>query len=197
MCALILNVQDGENVLDACAAPGGKTGHLLESAEIKMTALDVDEKRLQRVSENLTRIQQSATLKAADAGNIDTWWDGEPFDAILLDAPCSGTGVIRRHPDIKLLRKSADIKQLSIVQDNLLAQLWTTLKPGGRMLYATCSILPDENSERIEHFLTKQADAELISLELEADVATETGVQWLPQPGGHDGFFYALLMKKQ
>ena len=197
MCAQLLNVQDGENVLDACAAPGGKTGHLLESATIKMTALDVDEKRLQRVSENLTRIQQSATLKAADAGDLDEWWDGELYDAILLDAPCSGTGVIRRHPDIKLLRKSADIKQLSIVQDKLLTQLWTTLKPGGRMLYATCSILPDENSERIEHFLIKQADAELISLELEADVATETGVQWLPQPSGHDGFFYALLVKKQ
>jgi 16S rRNA (cytosine967-C5)-methyltransferase len=196
MCAALLNVQDGEKVLDACAAPGGKTGHLLESANIEMTALDVDEKRLQRVTENLTRIQQQATLKAADAGNLDDWWNGEQFDAILLDAPCSGTGVIRRHPDIKLLRKSADIKQLSIVQDNLLVQLWKTLKPGGRLLYATCSILPDENSERIEQFLKVQSDAELITLDLAADVETPTGVQWLPQPGGHDGFFYALLRKQ-
>ena len=196
MCAQILNVQDGERVLDACAAPGGKTGHLLESARIRLTALDVDEKRLARVTENLARINQQATTIAADAADVSSWWDGELFDAILLDAPCSGTGVIRRHPDIKLLRKSADIKQLALIQSNLLDQLWLTLKPGGRLLYATCSILPDENSERIAAFLDKTADAKLETLTISSDVATPQGVQWLPQAGGHDGFYYALLIKQ-
>ena len=195
LCARLLNVKDGERVLDACAAPGGKTGHLLESANIEMTALDVDEKRLSRVAENLTRIQQSAKLVEADAAELDSWWDGERFDAILLDAPCSGTGVIRRHPDIKLLRKSADIKQLSQVQKKLLAQLWQTLKPGGRLLYATCSILPDENSDQIENFLAHHSDAIALEVDLPPDVDTEHGIQWLPQEGGHDGFYYALLKK--
>ncbi len=195
MCAQILNVQDGERVLDACAAPGGKTGHLLESATIDMTALDVDEKRLARVTENLTRINQSATTIAADAADVPSWWNGELFDAILLDAPCSGTGVIRRHPDIKLLRKSADIKQLSVVQQNLLNQLWKTLKPGGRLLYATCSILPDENEHVVAQFLMTQSDANVEPLTIRGDVNTQFGVQWLPQANGHDGFFYALLTK--
>lgn len=196
LCAEILKVTDGERVLDACSAPGGKTGHLLESANIEMTALDVDEKRLVRVQENLDRIQQQANLKAADAADLDSWWDGELFDAILLDAPCSGTGVIRRHPDIKLLRKSADIKPLSVIQYRLLEQLWTTLKPGGRMLYATCSILPDENSEQITRFLAEHQDAELVSVHIMGDVETEVGVQLLPQAQDHDGFFYALMTKQ-
>jgi 16S rRNA (cytosine967-C5)-methyltransferase len=195
MCAEILAPKDGERFLDACAAPGGKTGHLLESADIEMIALDVDEKRLQRVEENLNRIQQTAILKAADAGELESWWDGEQFDAILLDAPCSGTGVIRRHPDIKLLRKSADIKQLSIVQQNLIVELWKTLKPGGRLLYATCSILPDENSAAVSRFLETHSDASLQTLDLDGDVASDIGVQWLPQPQGHDGFYYALINK--
>lgn len=195
LCAMILDVQDGERVLDACSAPGGKTGHLLESADIDILALDVDEKRLQRVEENLNRIQQTATLKAADAGELDSWWDGELFDAILLDAPCSGTGVIRRHPDIKLLRKSADIKALAGIQRNLLKQLWVTLKPGGRMLYATCSILPDENTDQIEGFLAEQEDASLLEIKVEPDIATKYGVQLFPIESGHDGFFYALLQK--
>ena len=195
LCAQLLNVTDGERVLDACAAPGGKTGHLLESASIQLTALDVDPKRLDRVAENLERLQLSAQLTAADAGDVSSWWDGEPFDAILVDAPCSGTGVIRRHPDIKLLRKNTDIKALGLVQKNLLTQLWGTLKPGGRLLYATCSILPDENSQQISAFLAAHADAALVDLPLTGDVPTPTGVQWLPQAGGHDGFFYALLHK--
>lgn len=195
MCGDLLNVKDGERVLDACAAPGGKTGHLLESADITLTALDVDETRLSRVSENLERLNLSAHLQAADAGDVEQWWDGQLFDAVLLDAPCSGTGVIRRHPDIKLLRKSADIKALGKVQTRLLNALWKTVKPGGRLLYATCSILPDENSEQIEAFLQTQRDAQLVPLTLPADVATPTGVQWLPQAGGHDGFFFALLTK--
>lgn len=195
MCAQILNVADGNRVLDACAAPGGKTGHLLESANIDMVALDVDENRMGRVQENLERLDESAELIAVDAANLDAWWDGQAFDAILLDAPCSGTGVIRRHPDIKLLRKSADIKALGNVQSNLLNQLWKTLKPGGKLLYATCSILPDENTEQVEAFLERQSDASLLPLDIPSDVESKTGVQWLPQVGGHDGFFYALLQK--
>lgn len=197
MCAQILAAKDQERVLDACAAPGGKTGHLLESAEIDLVALDVDEHRLSRVEENLTRLQLTAETKAADAADLDSWWDGSPFDAILLDAPCSGTGVIRRHPDIKLLRKSADIKALSNVQAKLLDQLWTTLKPGGRLLYATCSILPDENTEAVAAFLSRQADAHEVVIDIKADAETEHGRQWLPQSGGHDGFYYALLQKAE
>ena len=197
LCAQILQLKDGERVLDACSAPGGKTGHLLESAtNLEMVALDVSPERLQRVEENLTRIGETAELIAADAAEIDSWWRGEAFDAILLDAPCSGTGVIRRHPDIKLLRKSADITALAKIQRNLLNQLWKTLKPGGRLLYATCSILPDENSHQIEGFVFDKADAELVSLTIPADADTAAGIQWLPQPNGHDGFFYALLKKK-
>ncbi len=196
MCAEILNVQDGERVLDACAAPGGKTGHLLESAEIALTALDVDESRLQRVEENLARIDLSAELIASDASDLDSWWQGEPFDAILLDAPCSGTGVIRRHPDIKLLRKSADIKQLSKIQSQLLDKLWQTLKPGGRLLYATCSVLPDENSDQISAFLERTEDACLQDLKFASDVECAAGLQWLPQENGHDGFYFALLLKQ-
>lgn len=195
MCAGLLNVKDEERVLDACAAPGGKTGHLLESANISLVALDVDGTRLGRVQENLERIGESAELIDADGADLDAWWDGEPFDAILLDAPCSGTGVIRRHPDIKLLRKSADIKQLSVVQDGLLDALWKTLKPGGRLLYATCSILPDENTERVAAFLERTPDASERDLALSADCPTPHGRQWIPQADGHDGFFYALLEK--
>lgn len=194
-CALMLAPQDGERLLDACAAPGGKTGHLLERANIELTALDIDAGRLQRVTENLDRLGLKATLLAADAADLKAWWDDQPFDRILLDAPCSGTGVIRRHPDIKLLRRPKDIEFLAQVQDRLLTQLWRTLKPGGRLLYATCSILPRENSERIAAFLSRQTDAQLIPLTLAGDAPTEFGVQWLPQPGGHDGFYFALLEK--
>ena len=197
MCAALLNVKNGEKVLDACAAPGGKTGHLLESADIDLIALDVDERRLTRVSENLARIGLKANLVACDAGEISQWWSGDLFDAVLLDAPCSGTGVIRRHPDIKLLRKSADITALAKVQYELLQKLWSTVKPGGRLLYATCSILPDENRNQVVRFLAEHNDAVIIDIELEADVASEVGVQWLPQEKGHDGFYFALLHKKE
>ena len=197
LCAQILKLNDAARVLDACSAPGGKTGHLLESAQnIQMTALDVSAERLQRVGENLARIGETAELIAADAADVELWWNGEPFDAILLDAPCSGTGVIRRHPDIKLLRKSADITALAKIQRNLLNKLWPTLKPGGRLLYATCSILPDENSHQVAGFVAETPDAELIPLTLPADAETAAGIQWLPQVDGHDGFFYALLEKQ-
>jgi 16S rRNA (cytosine967-C5)-methyltransferase len=196
ICGQILNVQDGEKVLDACAAPGGKTGHLLESADIQMTALDVDAARLPRVEENLSRIGLTASLLVADAADLDSWWQGEKFDAVLLDAPCSGTGVIRRHPDIKLLRKSADIKHLAAVQAKLLDELWRTIKPGGRMLYATCSILPDENAQQVEAFLSRTEGAVAEDLPIQPDVETSVGAQWLPQENGHDGFYFALLRKQ-
>ncbi|EAR07454.1 16S rRNA (cytosine(967)-C(5))-methyltransferase RsmB [Reinekea blandensis] len=196
MCATLLPVTDGQRVLDACSAPGGKTGHLLEKADIELVAIDIDEHRLGRVQENLERIGVSAELIAEDAAEIERWWDGVPFDAVLLDAPCSGTGVIRRHPDIKLLRKSADIKALSQVQSRLLDRLWGTVKPGGYLLYATCSVLPDENTDRIAAFLQAHPEAQEQPLALQADVDTEHGVQWLPQSDGHDGFYYALLKKQ-
>lgn len=195
LCASLLKPLNGERVLDACAAPGGKSGHLLEWADIELTALDVDADRMDKVESNLQRLRLAAALKVADASDLSAWWDGEPFDAILLDAPCSGTGVIRRHPDIKLLRKSADISTLAALQQRIIDGLWQTLKPGGRMLYATCSILPDENSEQIRSALQRHADARCLPLALAADVETEFGVQFLPQTNGHDGFFYALLEK--
>lgn len=195
LCAQVLPLQQGMRVLDACAAPGGKTGHLLETADIDLIALDVDAKRLTRVEDNLARLQLQAQLVAADAGDLSSWWDGQPFDAVLLDAPCSGTGVIRRHPDIKLLRKSADVIQLVQVQKNLLKELWQTLRPGGYLLYATCSILPDENSHQIARFIAENEDAELQPLYIATDAEVACGVQWLPQAQGHDGFYYALLRK--
>ncbi|TXR54701.1 16S rRNA (cytosine(967)-C(5))-methyltransferase RsmB [Reinekea thalattae] len=196
LCAQLLPIKDGDRVLDACSAPGGKTGHLLESAQnLELLALDVSAERLHRVQENLDRIGEQAQLIAADAADVEHWWDGKAFNAILLDAPCSGTGVIRRHPDIKLLRKSADISALAKIQQNLLQKLWPTLAPGGHLLYATCSILPDENTQQIEAFVSQVSDVEVIELNLDADVASPMGVQWLPQPNGHDGFFYALLKK--
>jgi 16S rRNA (cytosine967-C5)-methyltransferase len=194
-CAFILDPQDGERILDACAAPGGKTGHLLERADVQVVALDIDAGRLERVQENLDRIGLQAELKAADAADVKSWWDGTQFDRILLDAPCSGTGVIRRHPDIKLLRKPKDVEFLTTVQDKLLHRLWQTLKPGGQLLYATCSLLQRENSERVSAFVARQSDARVIPLQLTGDAGVEVGVQWLPQPGGHDGFYFALLQK--
>lgn len=194
-CAFLLDPHNGDRILDACAAPGGKTGHLLERADVQLTALDIDAGRLERVQENLDRIGLHADLKAADGGDLNSWWDGTAFDRILLDAPCSGTGVIRRHPDIKLLRKPKDVEFLTQVQDQLLHRLWQTLKPGGTLLYATCSLLQRENSERVIAFLQRQADARLVELQLTGDARVEVGVQWLPKPGGHDGFYFALLEK--
>ncbi|WP_028670886.1 16S rRNA (cytosine(967)-C(5))-methyltransferase RsmB [Saccharospirillum impatiens] len=194
-CAFLLDPQQGERILDACAAPGGKTGHLLERADVQVTALDIDAGRLERVQENLDRIGLKAELKAADAAELKSWWDGTPFDRILLDAPCSGTGVIRRHPDIKLLRKPKDVEFLTQVQDQLLHRLWQTLKPGGILLYATCSLLQRENSERVSAFVNRQADASVVELQLAGDAEVSVGVQWLPQPGSHDGFYFALLKK--
>lgn len=194
-CTWLLDPQNGDRILDACAAPGGKTGHLLERADLDLTALDIDPERLDRVRDNLERLNLTAHLVAADASDLKAWWDGQPFDRILLDAPCSGSGVIRRHPDIKLLRKPKDVDFLTQVQAHLLKRLWTTLKPGGRLLYATCSVFQRENSAQIKAFLDKTEDARLVPLALTGDAEVAVGVQWLPQPGGHDGFYFALIEK--
>ncbi len=196
LAAGLLACEPGQRVLDACAAPGGKTCHLLETTpNLTLLALDSSEKRLRQVRENLERLQLQAELKAADAAELGTWWDGEPFDRILLDAPCSATGVIRRHPDIKLLRKNNDIGNLQAEQARLLAALWKTLRPGGRLLYATCSILPDENNVQVEAFLQGNTDAIHRLIEAAWGRALNAGRQILPGDTGMDGFYYAVLEK--
>jgi 16S rRNA (cytosine967-C5)-methyltransferase len=200
--AHLLAPQAGERLLDACAAPGGKTAHLLALADnqVDMLALDCDEDRLARVQENLTRLGLTARLQVADAGNLSSWWQEEeqrPFDAILLDAPCSATGIIRRHPDIKWHRKPQDIANLVMTQAHLLDALWQTLAVGGRLLYATCSVLPAENQHQIQAFLARTPDAQQASIHVVGGIDTGFGCQLLPsQPDAGDGFFYALLIKK-
>ena len=198
LCAGLLAPAPGERVLDACGAPGGKACHLLEAqpALAELVALDVDGERLRRVADNLDRLGLRATLKAADGAAIASWWDGQPFDRILLDAPCSASGVIRRHPDIKQLRQPADIGRLAQTQGRLLAALWTTLKPGGRLLYATCSVLPAENDDVIAAFLANQDDARAVALDVPWGLATAHGRQLLQTVDGPDGFFYAVLDKQ-
>jgi len=198
LAADLLQLQPGQQVLDACAAPGGKTGHMLEAQPqlALVTALDLEERRLVRVQENLTRLQKSAKLVCADACDLDAWWDGKAFDRILLDAPCSATGVIRRHPDIKLLRKSGDIAKLAELQLSLLKALWKTLAPGGRLVYATCSVLPTENSLVVEQFLAEQSDAQHSPIDADWGITQTCGRQLLPQVNGHDGFYYACINKK-
>jgi len=197
MAAQLLDPQKGEKILDACSAPGGKTCHLLEHAggEIELTAMDADELRLGRVHENLERLGFEAKTLVGEAQHPDQWWDGDAFDRILLDVPCSATGVIRRHPDIKLLRQKQDIDNLAQLQLSILQQAWQMLKPGGSLLYATCSILPLENANNIEAFLGEQADADLQKIELSSGHDTGFGWQLFPNANSHDGFFYALLKK--
>jgi 16S rRNA (cytosine967-C5)-methyltransferase len=196
LAAVLLAPGSGMRVLDACAAPGGKTGHLLEvGSGLALTAIDVEEKRLASVRQNLDRLQLDATLIAADAADPDSWWDGRPFDRILLDAPCSASGVIRRHPDIKLLRRREDIDQLVRLQAAILEALWPLLKPGGILLYATCSVLPQENSEQLANFLANHEDAKDNPIDAEWGQAVTVGRQILPGQDGMDGFFYACIEK--
>jgi 16S rRNA (cytosine967-C5)-methyltransferase len=179
----ILDPTAGQRVLDACAAPGGKTCHLLEAADIDLLALDSDASRTQLIMENVRRLGLSATVSVADCRASDEWWDGLPFDAILADVPCSASGVVRRHPDIKYLRRESDIRRFARLQTEILDALWPLLKPGGKLLYATCSVFPEENGAQIDAFLFRQPAARRLVEE-----------RLLPREE-HDGFFYALLQK--
>jgi len=184
----------GARVLDACAAPGGKTAHLLELAELDVLALDADAERLKRVDETLSRLKLAARTQAADAREVDGWWDGRPFDAILLDAPCSASGIVRRHPDVRWLRRAADIDALSRTQAGLLDALWPLLKPGGRLVYATCSVFRGEGQQQIDAFLQRAPDGcrrpspgHRLPL---ADNAETSGAS------ATDGFFYERIDKQ-
>ncbi len=170
-------------VLDACAAPGGKTAHLLERGDLDLLALDISGSRVKRINGTLNRLGLAAEVKIADCCEREKWWDGRPFDAILADVPCSASGVVRRHPDIKWLRREGDIRRFALMQTAILDALWPTLRPGGKLLYATCSVFSEENGAQIDAFLFRQAGAERLLEE-----------QLLPQDE-HDGFYYALLRK--
>jgi 16S rRNA (cytosine967-C5)-methyltransferase len=187
--APLLDVRDGQRVLDACAAPGGKAAHILELAAVDLTALELDPQRAGRVRENLDRLGLRATVRVADCQRLDDWWDGRPFERILADVPCSAAGVARRHPDIKWLRRAADVAQFARTQAAILDALWRVLAPGGKMLYCTCSVFRAENSAQIEAFAARHADA----LRLPTH-GTDVELQLLPGPD-HDGFYYALLQK--
>lgn len=197
LAADLLDLAPGQRVLDACAAPGGKTCHLLEAEPGlgHVTAIDLEQSRLARVRDNLDRLGLDAELIAADGRETKVWWDGKPFQRILLDAPCSATGVIRRHPDIKLTRQEADIAALAKLQGELLDALWPTLEVGGILLYATCSVLPQENSDNIGAFLARTPGARELDITGPFGLKQAHGRQLLPQDGGHDGFYYAKLIK--
>ena len=199
LAAPLLGVADGMRVLDVCAAPGGKTTHLAELATLDLVALDIDSARLERVTQNLARLDLRARVVAADAGDIRSWWDGDAFDRILVDAPCTASGVVRRHPDGKWLRRESDLAAFGKQQQRLLDAVWPCLAQGGRLLYATCSIFRPENDDQVAAFAARHPDVLRLSLALPADIGDESG-QLLPSgPGAehnHDGFFYALLQKK-
>jgi 16S rRNA (cytosine967-C5)-methyltransferase len=201
LAVLALDPQPHERVLDACAAPGGKTAQIaerLDPAQGRLLALDIESRRLQRVVQQLDRqglYTPNVQVRVADAGATAEWWDGDPFDAILLDAPCSATGIIRRQPDIKWHRRAADIPALVALQARLLDALWPLLRPGGRLVYATCSILRDENQRQVDAFLARTADARAEPLDARFGRASGPGHQRLPGEDGMDGFFYARLAK--
>jgi 16S rRNA (cytosine967-C5)-methyltransferase len=195
LSADLLQLSPNLRVLDACCAPGGKTGHMLErEPSLQVTALDADERRLGRVRENLTRLGVTANVICGD-GTKTHWWDGELFDRILLDAPCSATGIIRRHPDIKVLRTPEELDKLGELQVKLLNNLWSLLKPSGILVYATCSVMPKENTKIIEGFLKRHKDAACNLLDAEWGIEQAYGRQLLPWAEGHDGFYYARLTK--
>jgi 16S rRNA (cytosine967-C5)-methyltransferase len=192
----LLDLQPGQRVLDACAAPGGKTGHILElEPNIYLTALDRDPKRLEQVRDNLKRLLMTACVVHGDACRPADWWDGIPYDRILVDAPCSGTGVIRRHPDIKLLRRDQDITVLAEKQLMILSNLWPLLRIGGRLLYVTCSVLRQENEQVINSFLAGHQDAREYSIDAKWGRDLSHGRQLLPGETNTDGFYYAVLHK--
>lgn len=192
--AVLLDAREGTRVLDACAAPGGKTAHLLERSDVEVTAVDHDAARLERVQANLGRLQLCARLVCGDAAHPASWWDGKPFERILADVPCSASGVVRRHPDIKWLRRPDDIARFAQRQRDILEALWQLLATDGKLLYATCSVFHEENREQIERFLEHHSDARHLTLPgLHTNAQLPAG-QILPDTR-HDGFFYALLQK--
>lgn len=205
LAAHLLAPKQGEQILDACAAPGGKSCHLLEQADIDLIAADIDPERLHRIEENFERLQLKAELNCADLAADTLPWQEHQFDAILLDVPCSATGVIRRHPDIRMLRRREDIQALQQTQAQILERCWPLVKPGGRLLYATCSVLPAENDEQISRFVSMHPDAQIVTLASESDtalgmdwgVAQKYGRQLFPTNGSHDGFYYALMQKAE
>lgn len=198
LAAQLLDVQPGQRVLDVCAAPGGKAAHILESQpQLKeLVAVDIDASRMQRVSENLQRLKLEASLLVADAANPVAWWDGQPFERILLDAPCSALGVVRRHPDIKLLRRPEDIAPLQALQKHILDAVWPLLTSGGVLLYATCSILKRENEQQIQAFLAEHGDAAQLPIEAGWGSGREFGRQIFTGESAMDGFYYARIIKR-
>ena len=192
----LMDLCDGLRVLDACAAPGGKACHMLERADVRLLALDADARRAGSIRANLDRLGLRGDVQTGDAGDPAQWWDGQPFDRILLDAPCSATGVIRRHPDIKLHRRVGDIAQLAREQSRLLAALWPLLARDGRLVYATCSVLREENERVVDAFVDAHADARAEPCGLPAGHAAGTGWQVLPGESGLDGMYYAVLEKR-
>jgi len=189
--ALLLDPRDGERVLDACAAPGGKAAHLVERAPVQLLALDRDGERLQEARHQFERLGLSAQWRCADAAQLDTWWDGQPFHRVLLDAPCSASGVVRRHPDAKWLRRESDLPALAREQGRLLEALWQVLEPGGTLLYATCSVFAEENTGTVDAFLSRHSGARRL-----VPKALPGGTGLLLPDQDHDGFFYALLEKR-
>jgi 16S rRNA (cytosine967-C5)-methyltransferase len=197
-----LNTDDGQGarlkILDACAAPGGKTAHLLELADCEVTALDIDARRCTRIAQNLGRLGLQAHIEVADAGRPQDWWDGQPYDGILLDAPCTASGIVRRHPDVRWLRRPTDIAQLAGIQAHLLQALWPLLKPGGRLLYCTCSVFRAEGDNQIQTFVAHHTDALLMPSP--GHLLPQSGVEATVFPDNlmreHDGFYYAILEKR-
>ena len=188
----------GLRVLDACAAPGGKTAHLLEMSDADVLALDIDAARCQRIEENLQRLHLKAQVRAADAAHPSTWWDGQAFDAILLDAPCTASGIVRRHPDIPWLRRASDVAGLAKQQEALLLALWPLVKPGGRLLYCTCSLFKQEGQGQIDSFLVNNTQARLLPSPGQLKPASSANPAGVLDNGlrDHDGFFYALLERR-
>jgi 16S rRNA (cytosine967-C5)-methyltransferase len=202
LAADLLGVGASMRVLDACAAPGGKTCHLLERAELDLVAIDSSRERLQQLSENLRRLKLAATVIASDAADTKSWWDRRPFERILLDAPCTASGVIRRHPDVKLLKRPADIESLRREQLRLLRALWPLLAEGGRLLYATCSVLRAENEQVVAAFLDSEPGATSVPIPQSfgppgVRMAHDAGIQILPGAAAMDGFYYACMEKRR
>ncbi|MDE2314968.1 MAG: 16S rRNA (cytosine(967)-C(5))-methyltransferase RsmB, partial [Xanthomonadaceae bacterium] len=192
----LADARDGQRALDACAAPGGKACHLLERADVALTALEFEASRAGRIRENLSRLHLQADVVVGDAGDPSRWWDGKPFQRILLDAPCSATGVLRRRPDVRLHRRADDIPVLVGQQRRILEALWPLLAPGGRLVYITCSLLRAENEAVVAPFLATHADAQAVPFTLPAGQAAAIGWQVLPGDGDLDGMYYAVLEKR-